>query len=186
VDVIDQAQRDLAQGDLIRARDRLYAGLRTSPASQPILDLLAYTQLLLGDRASAGAAWFLTDKADDDPTASSAFAALEARYRSPISLARALPINAPSESYPMWAQRRLERLGSAIRANGQDWVPPRDTVYFDDVGVDADDFLDDGLPDACADRVGSGRPLRQRLVASLIILAIAATSASVVLAIVFS
>lgn len=185
MDVIEEAQRDLSRGDNARARDRLYAALRTSPASQPILELLAYTHLLMGERAAAGAAWFLTSKADGDPTASAAFAALEARYRSPISLARGLPINAPSEYYPAPAQARLERLSSAIRANGQQWVPPRDTVYFDEVGVDSDDFLDDDLPVPSGAYSDRSRPIRQRVVASLIILAIAATSASVVLAIVF-
>ncbi len=186
MDVIEEAQRDLARGDNAHARDRLYAALRTSPASQPILELLAYTHLLMGERAAAGAAWFLTSKADGDPTASAAFAALEARYRSPISLARGLPINAPSEYYPAPAQARLERLSSAIRANGQQWVPPRDTVYFDEVGVDSDDFLDDDdLPGSSGAYSDRSRPIRQRVVASLIILAIAATSASVVLAIVF-
>jgi len=184
VDVIDEAQQDLAGGNLTRARDRLLAALRTNPASQPVLDLLAYTYLLMGDRASAGAAWFLTAKADDDPTASAAFQALEATHRSPIALARALPINAPSEYYPHRARARLERLTTAVRANGQDWVPPRDTVYFDDVGVDADDFVDDDFPSP--DERRGGRPLQQRVVASLIILAIVATSASVVLALVFS
>jgi len=114
VDVIDEAQQDLAGGNLTRARDRLLAALRTNPASQPVLDLLAYTYLLMGDRASAGAAWFLTAKADDDPTASAAFQALEATHRSPIALARALPINAPSEYYPHRARARLERLTTAV------------------------------------------------------------------------
>ncbi len=138
-----------------------------------------------GDRAAAGAAWFLTAKSDDDPTAASAFAALEARYKSPIAIAKALPINAPSQYYPPRAQDRLERLTSAIRNNGQQWVPPRDTVYFDELGVDPDDFLDDKFP-TFVPGSGQGRPLKQRVVASLIIIAIAATSASVVLAIVFS
>ena len=100
MDVIDQAQQDLSRGDLGSARDRLLTALRTTPASQPVLELLAYTHLLTGDRVSAGATWFLTAKADDDPTASSAFAALEATHRSPIAIARSLPINAPSEYYP--------------------------------------------------------------------------------------
>ncbi|MGA9869637.1 MAG: DUF6584 family protein [Rhodococcus sp. (in: high G+C Gram-positive bacteria)] len=185
MDVIDQAQQDLARGEMDRARQRLLAALQTSPASQPILELLAYTHLLMGDRAAAGAAWFLTAKSDRDPTASSAFAALEERHRSPMAIARAIPINAPSEHYPPRAQARLERLANAVRANGQEWVPPRDTVYFDDEGVDADDFGDDELPDLDGGR-REGPPMRQRVVASIIILAIAATSASVVLAIVFS
>ncbi|WP_072806826.1 DUF6584 family protein [Rhodococcoides yunnanense] len=185
MDAIDQAQQDLTRGENAQARDRLYAALRTAPASQSILELLAYTHLLMGDRAAAGAAWFLTSKADDDPTASAAFEALEARHRSPIALARVLPINAPSEYYPAQAQERLARLSAAIRSNGQQWVPPRDTVYFDEVGVDSDDFLDDEFPTPTTDG-RSRRPIRQRVVATLIIVAIAATSASVVLAIVFS
>ncbi len=183
MDVIDEAQQDLSRGDLTRARDRLLAALRTAPASQPVLELLAYTHLLLGDRASAGAAWFLTAKADDDPTASAAFVTLESAYGSPIAIARALPINAPSEQYPHNAQARLQRLATAIRANGQNWVPPRDTVYFDDDGVDADDFVDDDVSGLDSER--RGRPL-QRIVATLIIVAIVATSASVVLALVFA
>lgn len=182
--MIDQAQLDLTKGDLNAARERLYEALRTAPASQPILELLAYTYLLMGDRASAGAAWFLTAKGDEDPTASAAFVALQKRHRSPIALARVLPINAPSQYYPAQAQGRLQRLSAAIRAEGLEWVPPRDTVYFDDVGVDADDFLDDEFPDGHG--ASGGRPFRQRVVASLIILAIVATSASVVLAIVFA
>lgn len=184
MDVIDEAQEDLSRGDPARARDRLLTALRTTPASQPVLELLAYTHLLMGDRVSAGAAWFLTSKADDDPTASAAFMALEATYRSPIAIARALPINAPSQHYPRNAQVRLQRLAAAARADGQDWVPPRDTVYFDDVGVDADDFVDDDFPGSDSGR--NGRPLQQRVVATLIIVAIVATSASVVLALVFS
>ncbi|MDJ0396681.1 hypothetical protein QMK17_25655 [Rhodococcus sp. G-MC3] len=184
MDVIDLAQQDLARGDITAARDRLYTELRRRPASQPVLELLAYTHLMAGDRATAGAAWFLTDKADDDPTAASAFAALEARHGSAIALACALPINAPSQHYPARAQARLERLAATIRANGQEWVPPRDTVYFDELGVDADNFLDDDFPDGSY--TGSGRAFRQRVIAALIIVAIAATSASVVLAIVFS
>lgn len=184
MDVIDQAQQDLSRGDHSGARDRLYAALRREPASQPILELLAYTYLVMGDRASAGAAWFLTGKSDDDPTAASAFAALEARHGSAIGVARALPINAPSEYYPTHARNRLERLTTAIRNNGQDWVPPRDTVYFDETGVDSDDFLDEDFPDGSSGP--GGRSVHQRVVAALIILAIAATSASVVLAIMFS
>lgn len=186
VDVIEHAQSDLARGDNAAARDRLYAALRTAPASQPILELLAYTHLLMGDRAAAGAAWFLTGKTDDDPTASAAFAALEARHPSPIGLARVLPINAPSEYYPVQAQERLLRLTAAVRSTGQEWVPPRDTIYFDELGVDTDDFFDDAFPTSGDATAGSGRPFRQRIVATLIIVAIAATSASVVLALVFS
>lgn len=183
MDVIEQAQRDLANGDVEMARDRLFEALGRQPASQPILDLLAYTHLMLGDRAAAGAAWFLTDKSDDDPTAASAFAALEARHGSVLGLARSLPINAASDRYPVRAQRRLERLAAAALANGQVWVPPKDTVYFDELGVDSDNFVDDDFRDA---GTGSTRPFRQRVLASLIIVAIAATSASVVLAIIFS
>ncbi|OZF41877.1 DUF6584 family protein [Rhodococcus sp. 14-2470-1a] len=184
MDVIDSAQRALAAGDLDGARERLYEALRTAPASQPVLELLAYTHLLRGDRASAGAAWFLTDKADDDPTASSAFEALAARHRSALELAKSLPINAPSRYYPERARARLDRLVTAIAAGGQEWVPPRDTVYFDEAGVDVDDFVDDEFSDGSVTR--SDRPLRQRVLATLVIVAIAATSASVVLAIVFS
>lgn len=184
MDVIDQAQQDLARGDLDGARGRLYDALGREPASQPILELLAYTYLVMGDRASAGAAWFLTSKADDDPTAASAFAALEARHGSAIGVARALPINAPSEYYPVQAQDRLERLVAVVRNNGQDWVPPRDTVYFDETGVDSDDFLDDDFPDG-GSALGR-RSMQQRVVAAFIIVAVVATSASVVLALVFS
>ncbi|MBY6412720.1 hypothetical protein HQ346_13745 [Rhodococcus sp. BP-252] len=184
MDVIDQAQADLARGDYTSARDRLYSALRTAPASQPVLELLAYTHLLMGDRVGAGAAWFLTSKEDDDPTASAAFAALEARHRSPISLAQVLPINAPSDYYPAQAKMRLDRLSAAVASNGQVWVPPRDTIYFDEYGVDADDFVDDAFPMSAGG--ASGRPLRQRILATLVIVAIAATSASVVLALVFS
>lgn len=184
MNVIDEAQEDLSRGDHVGARDRLLGALRTAPASQPVLELLAYTYLLMGDRPSAGAAWFLTNMSDDDPTASSAFRALEAGYGSPIAIARALPINAPSEQYPIRAQNRLRRLTGAVSANGQEWVPPYDTIYFDDEGVDADDFVDDSFPGSDSHRIG--RPMQQRVVASLIILAIVATSASVVLAIVFS
>lgn len=184
MDVIDHAQQDLARGDFDAAKDRLYAALHHDPASQPILELLAYTHLMRGDRASAGAAWFLTAKADDDPTAAAAFAALEQRSGSAIALAHALPINAPTSHYPTRAQARLARLTQTVRANGQEWANPRDTVYFDEVGVDSDDFLSDDFPDGSSGR--GSRSVQQRVVAAVIILAIAATSASVVLALVFS
>ena len=57
-------------------------------------------------------------------------------------------------------------------------------VYFDETGVDSDDFLDEDFPDGSSGL--GGRSVHQRVVAALIILAIAATSASVVLAIMFS
>lgn len=182
VDVVDLAQRDLARGAHVEARDRLFAALRDHPSSQPVLELLGYSHLLVGDRAAAGAAWFLTDMADGDPTASAAFAALELRYPAPITLARALPINAPSASYPPRARQRLERLVDAVARSGQSWVPPRDTVYFDQDGVDADDFVDE---DPLAPSQAAARSFRQRVVAWTIIVAIGLTSASVVLALVF-
>ena len=188
VDVIDRAQEDLARGDSIAARDRLVGALVRNPTSPGILELLAYTYLVLGDRAAAGAAWFLTDKSDDDPTASAAFAALEKQYRSPLMMARALPIHAPSDWYPTRARIRLERLGAAIEANGQQWVPPRDVVYFDEDGLNSDDFYgtDGDQDDSEYDRTGSSyRTVRQRAIAATIVIAIAATSASVVLALVF-
>ena len=188
VDVIDRAQKDLARGDSIAARDRLVGALVRNPTSPGILELLAYTYLVLGDRAAAGAAWFLTDKSDDDPTASAAFAALEKQYRSPLLMARALPIHAPSDWYPTRARIRLERLAAAIEANGQQWVPPRDVVYFDEDGLNSDDFYgsDVDQDDSEYDRAGSSyRTVRQRAIAATIVIAIAATSASVVLALVF-
>lgn len=190
VDVIDRAQEDLARGDSIAARDRLVSALVRNPASPGILELLAYTYLVLGDRAAAGAVWFLTDKSDDDPTASAAFAALQKQHRSPLTLARALPIHAPSDWYPARARNRLERLEAAIAANGQHWMPPRDVVYFDEDGLNSDDFyLSDGdSEDDGFDGAGSGssyRSVRQRAIAATIVIAIAATSASVVLALVF-
>ncbi|WP_415975470.1 DUF6584 family protein [Rhodococcus sp. 077-4] len=190
MDVIDRAQEDLARGDTVAARDRLVRALRRNPASPGILDLLAYTHLVLGDRAAAGAAWFLTDKSDDDPTASAAFAALEKQSRSPLTLAAALPIRAPSDWYPTRARIRLERLVATIEANGQHWVPPRDVVYFDEDGLNSDDFYHSDADSDEADFEGarSGpnhRSLRQRAIAATIVIAIAATSASVVLALVF-
>ncbi|MDV6230882.1 DUF6584 family protein [Rhodococcus cercidiphylli] len=190
MDVIDRAQEDLARGDSIAARDRLVGALVRNPTSPGILELLAYTYLVLGDRAAAGAAWFLTDKSDDDPTASAAFAALEKQYRSPLMMARALPIHAPSDWYPTRARIRLERLGAAIEANGQQWVPPRDVVYFDEDGLNSDDFYDSDLDadddDFAGARAGACyRTVRQRAIAATIVIAIAATSASVVLALVF-
>ena len=189
MDVIARAQADLARGDTNAARNGLLDALPRNPSSPAVLELLAYTYLLLGDRAAAGAVWFLTDKADDDPTASAAFAALQKQYRSPLMLARSLPIHAPSDWYPVRAQMRLERLGAAIAANGQSWIPPRDVVYFDEDGVDSDDFYaartaneddaDDGL------KTSGYRTVRQRAIAATIVLAIVATSASVVLALVF-
>lgn len=188
VDVIEAAQEDLARGDYVAARDRLVGALPRNPASIGVLELLAYTYLLIGDRAAAGAAWFLTDKTDDDPTASAAFAALEKQYRSPLSLARALPIHAPSDWYPTRARIRLQRLVASIEANGQHWVPPRDVVYFDEDGLDSDDFYgsDGDQDDSEYDRAGSSyRTVRQRAIAAAIVVAIVATSASVVLALVF-
>ncbi|WP_042940128.1 DUF6584 family protein [Rhodococcus sp. AW25M09] len=190
MDVIDRAQEDLARGDSIAARDRLISALVRNPASPGILELLAYTYLVLGDRPAAGAAWFLTDKSDDDPTASAAFAALEKQCRSPLALARALPIHAPSDWYPARARNRLERLEAAVEANGQHWMPPRDVVYFDEDGLNSDDFYDSGVDwdddDLDGSRGGSSyRSVRQRAIAATIVLAIAATSASVVLALVF-
>ncbi len=187
VDVIDRAQEDLARGDSLAARDRLMSALVRNPASPGVLELLAYTHLVLGDRAAAGAAWFLTDKSDDDPTASAAFAALEAQCRSPLAVARALPIHAPSDWYPTRARNRLERLEAAIEANGQHWFPPRDVVYFDEDGLNSDDFYDAEV-DQDDDRARGGssyRSVRQRAIAATIVIAIVATSASVVLALVF-
>lgn len=181
MDVIDLAQEDLAGGDTVAARDRLAAALRVNPASPHILELLAYTHLVLGDRAAAGAAWFLTDKSDNDPTASAAFAALEKQCRTPLALALALPIHAPSDWYPTRARIRLERLTAAVEANGQRWLPPRDVVYFDEDGMDSTDLGVTDDPRSAPDR----RSLRQRAIAAVIVVAIAAMSASVVLALVF-
>jgi hypothetical protein len=105
-------------------------------------------------------------------------------------MAQALPIHAPSDWYPTRARIRLARLGAAIEANGQQWVPPRDVVYFDEDGLDSDDFYDvDGdSDDADVDGARTGasyRSVRQRAIAATIVIAIAATSASVVLALVF-
>lgn len=179
MDVIDRAQEDLSRGDAASARDRLLSALAGSPSSPRLLELLAYAYLVLGDRASAGATWFLTDKADDDPTAAAAFAALQQHYRSPLAIAQALPIFAPTDWYPTRAQVRLERLQAAVEANGQRWLPPRDVVYFDEDGLDSEDFDEEYY--AAARR----RSFRHRVIATVIVVAIAATSASVVLALVF-
>ncbi|GGG14892.1 hypothetical protein GCM10007304_31180 [Rhodococcoides trifolii] len=137
---LDRAQEDIACGEPWRARNRLSSVLEQEPASQGALDLLGYAYLAMDDLAAAGAAWFLTDRPDEDPDVTPALKALATAYPDPLALARALPIRAPSSAYPPRARRRLAILGSRVRASGQEWEPPGEVHFFEQDGVDVEAF----------------------------------------------
>lgn len=126
--IIERCRRDLAKGEPWRARDRLYGALREYPTDERILDLLGQVLQQMGDLPAAGAAWFLSNRADDDPTTAAAGAALRARFRGPIGIGRSLPLRARLEDYPPPARQRLEQLSADIKATGQDWPYPAPKV----------------------------------------------------------
>ncbi|MDQ2723118.1 MAG: hypothetical protein M3Y19_07455 [Actinomycetota bacterium] len=122
--ILERCRRDLARGEPWRARDRLYGALRDYPTDERLLDLLGQVLQQMGDLPAAGAAWFLSNRADDDPATATARAALRARFRAPIGIGRSLPLRARFEDYPPRARLRLEQLGADIKASGQDWPYP--------------------------------------------------------------
>jgi hypothetical protein len=140
VGALDRAQEDIACGEPWRARNRLSSVLEQEPASQGALDLLGYAYLAMDDLPAAGAAWFLTNRSDDDPDVLRALRALNSAYPDPLALAHALPIRAPSSAYPPRARQRLAVLGSRVRAGGQDWEPPGEMHFFEQDGVDVEAF----------------------------------------------
>lgn len=138
--VVDRAQEDIARGEPWLARNRLGAHLEQEPSSQAALDMLAYAHLAMDDLPAAGAAWFLTDRSDDDPHIRPALDALAQAYPDPLMLAHVLPIHGPSAAYPPAARGRLAVLGSRIRAGGQEWEPPGEVHFFEQDGVDVEAF----------------------------------------------
>ncbi|KIQ10174.1 DUF6584 family protein [Rhodococcus sp. MEB064] len=137
---LDRAQEDLARGEPWNARKRLTALLDQDPASQPALDLLGYACLAMDDPVGAGAAWFLTDRDDQDPLVRHALDSFVAASPEPVVLARRLPINAPTRAYPPRVRERLAVLGSRVRASGQEWEPPGEVHFFEQDGVDVEAF----------------------------------------------
>ncbi|MBY6538642.1 hypothetical protein HQ325_08165 [Rhodococcus sp. BP-349] len=137
---LDRAQEDLARGEPWSARKRLTALLDQDAASQPALDLLGYACLAMDDPAGAGAAWFLTDRDDEDPLVRHALDSFVAACPTPLVLARRLPINAPSRAYPPRVRERLAVLESRVRASGEEWEPPGEVHYFAQEGVDVEAF----------------------------------------------
>jgi len=122
VTALERSRADVERGEPWLARDRLLGALRTEPANQDVLILLAEVYAELGDLPAAGACWYLTDRADDGPAAE-ALAALHNRYRDPVALANALPLKQGPARYPPAARRRIADLRDALAAVDLDWDP---------------------------------------------------------------
>src|SRR5919197_2795290 len=120
--VIERAQRDIAEGRLWKARDRLSGRLRTSPGDQKTLRLLGEIYFKMGDLPQEGRHWFLTDRSGPDVEA--AFGAFYERFgRAATEVAAALPAVAELDSYPDPVRRRLEELRRERERQNVEWRP---------------------------------------------------------------
>jgi hypothetical protein len=104
---IERARRDIARGELWRARDRLGSYVAQHPSDQVALDLLGDVLWRMGDAPMAGRCWYLTER--DDDRARQARAAFERRFPIP-ERRRALRAGEPFERYPTAARERLDAL----------------------------------------------------------------------------
>lgn len=101
------------------ARDRLNSVLTHRPADAEVLDLLGETLCAMNDLPAAGAAWFLSARADEE--IAEALTALRARYPKAQARALALRARAPLSDYPPAAQRRLQALRLELLDDGWSW-----------------------------------------------------------------
>ncbi|MGB3769993.1 MAG: DUF6584 family protein [Rhodococcus sp. (in: high G+C Gram-positive bacteria)] len=176
---LDRAQEDLARGEPWNARKRLTALLGQDAASQPALDLLGYACMAMDDPAGAGAAWFLTDRDDDDPLVRHALDAFVSSCPTPLILARRLPIGAPTRAYPPRVRERLAVLESRIRASGEEWEPPGQVHFFAQDGVDVEAF------EEWTDATPSSRSGVKMVAAVLVIAMIGTASIATILTVFF-
>jgi hypothetical protein len=111
---LDRAQRDIEEGRLWKARDRLIGRLRALPTDRPTLDMLGDVYWRMGDLPKAGAVWALTDRTDSDARA--AFDATRERHgHDPEQLLGALHIRAPLDDYGSEVALRLRALDKDSR-----------------------------------------------------------------------
>jgi hypothetical protein len=105
-EALKRARRDIEEGRLWKARDRLTGGLVTAPTDQEALDLLGDVYYSMGDLPRAGTVWALTTR--DDARAREAFDATRDRYgNDPGRILEALPVKAPFDDYPPAVAKRL-------------------------------------------------------------------------------
>jgi hypothetical protein len=117
-----RARRDVADGRLWKARDRLHGYLAEHPHHQPTLELLGDVCHRQGDLPAAGRYWLLTERADPDLLA--ARLALEERCGgAPVELLRTLDPRTPLDAYPPLARKRIDDLRDGVRRGGQRWEP---------------------------------------------------------------
>jgi hypothetical protein len=128
---LDRARRDIEEGRLWKARDRLIGRLRALPTDRPTLDMLGDVYWRMGDLPKAGAVWALTDRSD--PEARAAFDATRERHgNEPEQVLGALHIRASFDDYgpevalrlraldkdSRFEERLAQRLGSRTGAGG--------------------------------------------------------------------
>lgn len=88
VTVVERAQRDIEDGRLWKARDRL-AGALVHRQDNEVVSLLATVHQLMGDLPAAGALWFVLERDDDDTRQS--LEAWRERYPTSDQQARSIP-----------------------------------------------------------------------------------------------
>ncbi len=121
MDVLSRVDRDVADGRLWKARDRLAGACVTAPHDAVLLDRLGEVCFAMADLPAAGRAWLLAGR--DDESARAALAAFEERAPAPVDRLRATAARAPLERYPALAQRRIAALREEASAAGDVWSP---------------------------------------------------------------
>jgi hypothetical protein len=145
VNVLQQAAQD-RRGRLWKARDRLVGAVRTHGTDQRVLDALGQVHWDMGDAPAAGAAWFLTDRSDDEATlARDAFA--ERHGYTPAHMISALPRRGEVETYPVGVQLRLQQLIDDAARDGFTYKPSSSEVADDD---------DAAAPESMRSRIAEG------------------------------
>lgn len=125
---LDRVRRDLAEGRLWKARDRVTGSLAARPSDPVLLELAGQVFFQMGDLPRAGAYWYLTDR--DGPEVEDALAALRERHGAgAMGLIGALPVRDAIEAFPPRVQQRLRELQREARhTHNHDWDPqPRRT-----------------------------------------------------------
>ena len=108
----ERARRDISEGRLWKARERLNGAARAFPHDQEVLELLGDVYLQMGDYPAAGRFWALT--CNESPESRAAWEALKTEARTPAELLSRIPAREPWASYPEPVQRRLNDLRDQV------------------------------------------------------------------------
>lgn len=120
---MDRARRDLAEGRLWKARDRVTGTLVARPTDPALLELAGHVFFQMGDLPRAGAYWFLTDK--EGPEVEAARVALKERHgEGAIGLIHALPVREAIDAFPPPVRQRLRQLQREAKGeHNYSWDP---------------------------------------------------------------